>query len=162
MKFVLLELIKCRAPGCQRDYESKAGVNTVALHPNQGELISGDQDGIIHVWDLTANCCVKTMVCDHSSFFKSMIVMRLPKSPHPSVPIRSITTASDGTIAVAATNDGLCYVWPLTEPNFHMGEKRTGMVAEGSSRIPLVEPFTLGFQAHDAIVLKCLLSPDAR
>jgi hypothetical protein len=32
-----------RAPGCQREYESRAAVNTVVLHPNQGELISGDQ-----------------------------------------------------------------------------------------------------------------------
>jgi len=30
-----------RAPGCQREYQSRAAVNTVALHPNQGELISG-------------------------------------------------------------------------------------------------------------------------
>ena len=30
-----------RAPGCQREYESRAAVNTVILHPNQGELISG-------------------------------------------------------------------------------------------------------------------------
>lgn len=30
-----------RAPGCQREYESRAAVNTVVLHPNQGELISG-------------------------------------------------------------------------------------------------------------------------
>lgn len=30
-----------RAPGCQRAYESRAAVNTVVLHPNQGELISG-------------------------------------------------------------------------------------------------------------------------
>lgn len=26
---------KCRAPGCQREYESVAAVNTVVLHPNQ-------------------------------------------------------------------------------------------------------------------------------
>lgn len=25
----------CRAPGCQREYESRAAVNTVVLHPNQ-------------------------------------------------------------------------------------------------------------------------------
>ena len=31
-----------RAPGCQREYASRAAVNTVVLHPNQGELISGD------------------------------------------------------------------------------------------------------------------------
>ncbi|KAL0334283.1 UNVERIFIED_CONTAM: Target of rapamycin complex subunit LST8 [Sesamum angustifolium] len=46
-----------RAPGCQREYESRAAVNTVVLHPNQTELISGDQNGNIRVWDLTANAC---------------------------------------------------------------------------------------------------------
>jgi WD40 repeat protein len=30
-----------RSPGCQREYGSRAAVNTVVLHPNQGELISG-------------------------------------------------------------------------------------------------------------------------
>ena len=30
-----------RAPGCQREYASRSAVNTVVLHPNQGELISG-------------------------------------------------------------------------------------------------------------------------
>lgn len=34
-----------RAPGCQRAYESRAAVNTVVLHPNQGELISGTHVG---------------------------------------------------------------------------------------------------------------------
>ena len=31
-----------RAPNAQREYESRGAVNTVVLHPNQGELISGD------------------------------------------------------------------------------------------------------------------------
>lgn len=31
-----------RAPGFQREYESRAAVNTVVLHPNSGELISGN------------------------------------------------------------------------------------------------------------------------
>jgi G protein beta subunit-like protein len=30
-----------RAPGFQREYASRGAVNTVVLHPNQGELISG-------------------------------------------------------------------------------------------------------------------------
>ena len=30
-----------RAPGFQREYASRGGVNSVVLHPNQGELISG-------------------------------------------------------------------------------------------------------------------------
>ena len=42
-----------RAPGPQREFEHKASVNHVALHPfNQHELISGDQQGNIRVWDL--------------------------------------------------------------------------------------------------------------
>lgn len=36
-----------RARGCQRDYESRAPVNTVVLHPNQAELVSGDRDGVV-------------------------------------------------------------------------------------------------------------------
>ena len=35
-----------RAPGCQRAYESRAAVNTVVLHPNQGELISGEHPSL--------------------------------------------------------------------------------------------------------------------
>lgn len=31
-----------RVPGCQREYASRAAVTTVTLHPNQGELISGE------------------------------------------------------------------------------------------------------------------------
>ena len=31
-----------RAPGFQREYASRGAVNTVVLHPNQGELISGE------------------------------------------------------------------------------------------------------------------------
>ncbi len=31
-----------RTPMVQRTYESRAAVNSVVLHPNQGELISGE------------------------------------------------------------------------------------------------------------------------
>jgi G protein beta subunit-like protein len=32
-------------------------VNSLSLHPNQAELISGDQNGVMKVWDLTADKC---------------------------------------------------------------------------------------------------------
>lgn len=32
-----------RTPMVQRTYESRAAVNSVVLHPNQGELISGER-----------------------------------------------------------------------------------------------------------------------
>lgn len=35
-----------------RKYETTSSVNTVVLHPNQLELISGEQGGAVKVWDL--------------------------------------------------------------------------------------------------------------
>jgi target of rapamycin complex subunit LST8 len=68
-----------RARKHQRDFESRAPVNTVALHPHQNELISGDQDGNIRVWDLTANACSCELV------------------PEVNVPVRSVSIAVDGS-----------------------------------------------------------------
>lgn len=36
-----VKLWDMRAPGFQREYASRGAVNTVVLHPNQGELVSG-------------------------------------------------------------------------------------------------------------------------
>jgi G protein beta subunit-like protein len=38
-------------------YDCGSPVNTVVLHPNQCELISGDQNGFLKVWDLVADKC---------------------------------------------------------------------------------------------------------
>ena len=81
------------APGCQRDYESRGAVTTVALHPNQGDLISGDQDGTIRVWDLTANKCRKEMV------------------PEGEVAIRSISVSTDASMMSAANSKGNVYIF---------------------------------------------------
>jgi len=81
-----------RAPGgYQRDYQSKAPINTAVLHPNQGEVISGDEEGNIRVWDLTANQCSVEAV------------------PEGKTPIRSVTVASDASLLVAANNRGVCF-----------------------------------------------------
>lgn len=46
-----------RAPGCQREYESRAAVNTVILHPNQGELISGARSLGISGQEVSSGLC---------------------------------------------------------------------------------------------------------
>nr|KAJ0223867.1 hypothetical protein LSAT_V11C200063780 [Lactuca sativa] len=58
----------------------------------QTELISGDQNGNIRVWDLTANSCSCELV-DTS--------------------MRSLTVMWDGSLVVAVNNKGTCYVWRL-------------------------------------------------
>jgi G protein beta subunit-like protein len=44
-----------RTPHCQRSTDVSAGgpaINTVVLHPNQTDLIYGDQTGCVRIWDL--------------------------------------------------------------------------------------------------------------
>lgn len=84
-----------RAPGYQRDYQTKSPINSVALHPNQGELISGDEDGNIRVWDLTSDSCSYELVPDGKT------------------PVRSISMASDASIVVAGNNKGTVFSWKL-------------------------------------------------
>lgn len=37
---------------CQRIFQTNAPITSICLHPNQGELILGDQSGLLHLWDL--------------------------------------------------------------------------------------------------------------
>lgn len=59
-----------------RSYDCGSAVNTVALNPNQAELISGDQNGCVKVWDLEADKCREEYV------------------PAPDIPVRSISIVS--------------------------------------------------------------------
>eukprot|EP01087_Luapelamoeba_hula_P017015 TRINITY_DN5318_c0_g1_i1.p1 TRINITY_DN5318_c0_g1~~TRINITY_DN5318_c0_g1_i1.p1 ORF type:complete len:305 (-),score=41.95 TRINITY_DN5318_c0_g1_i1:97-1011(-) len=84
-----------RASGCQRDYDCSSPINTVALHPNQAELICGLQNGTIRVWDLAENRCTREYI------------------PDGEVAVRSISIAPDASQVVAANNKGHCFVWKL-------------------------------------------------
>ncbi|KAL5973312.1 hypothetical protein ACLOJK_029962 [Asimina triloba] len=123
-----------RAPGCQREYESRAAVNTVVLHPNQTELISGDQNGNIRVWDLTANSCSCELV------------------PEVDTAVRSLTVMWDGSLVVAANNHGTCYVWRLLRGTQvqDMGNNlfimKQGKVANMDT--PSLDPATHGSSMH--------------
>nr|CAD7196714.1 unnamed protein product [Timema douglasi] len=44
--------LRSRNLQCQRIFQVSAPVNCVCLHPNQAELVVGDQSGVIHLWDL--------------------------------------------------------------------------------------------------------------
>lgn len=123
-----------RAAGCQRgrsgvmwrsrkelklfsplsEMENSAPVNAAALHPNQVELIYGDQTGSLKVWDLRSNTCTRSLV----------------PSGKVEIPLRSISVsgmrngggwqghtdcfcAANGKRVVAGNNKGQCFVWRL-------------------------------------------------
>lgn len=88
-----------RAGTVQRNYVHSSPVNDVVIHPNQGELISVDNDGILSVWDLGANECTHQAI------------------PEEGVPLRSVSIGSNGSVLVAGNNKGNCYVWKSESMN---------------------------------------------
>jgi G protein beta subunit-like protein len=85
-----------RAKGCQREMESRSAVNAVVLHPNQSELVSGDNAGNIRIFDLGSGQCIRELV------------------PEPENPIRSLSMSGNAAVLVAGTNSGTCFVWRVT------------------------------------------------
>jgi len=87
--------LKMRNLSCQRIYQANSSVNCVCLHPNQQELIIGDQAGIIHIWNLQN---------DQSN---QLI-------PEANISIQSLAVDPQGLYLAAINNKGNCYVWALT------------------------------------------------
>mmetsp|Transcript_3055 Transcript_3055/g.3865 ORF Transcript_3055/g.3865 Transcript_3055/m.3865 type:complete len:315 (-) Transcript_3055:888-1832(-) len=96
-----IKIFDMRTAVCQRNYEikGKIAVNTVALHPNQAQLISGDQNGCVRVWDLVANKCLAEVAPQNED-----------------IAIRSVSVSSDGKMIVAANNVGNCFLWHMESP----------------------------------------------
>lgn len=84
-----------RSAQVQRNYMHDAPVNDVVVHPNQGELISCDQNGSVKIWDLGENMCTHELVPDEDTA------------------IRSISIASDGGTLIAGNDLGMVYVWKI-------------------------------------------------
>lgn len=92
----------CRTQDCKLSYENhgmfeKVAIHSVDLHPNQVELIAGDNQGKVLVWDLTGNRVRRTLI------------------PEEGVPIRSVSIAPDAKLVVCANHEGTCYVWQLSD-----------------------------------------------
>lgn len=50
-----LKVWDIRFPTCQYSYDCGAAINTTVLHPNQMEIVTGDQTGCVKAWDLSMN-----------------------------------------------------------------------------------------------------------
>lgn len=74
-----------------------AAVNCITLHPNQAELLIGDQDGTIYRWDMVADKHEKHII----------------DANNPSA-IRSITINRDASMLAAVTSTGNCQTWSMT------------------------------------------------
>lgn len=127
--------LRSRSLQCQRIFQVSAPVNCVCLHPNQGELLVGDQSGVIHIWDLRT---------DHN---EQLI-------PEQDASIQHISIDSSANFMAAINNKGNCYVWSLSA-----GSKP----AEGEDGpTPTQLRPRSRLLAHKRYGLKCKFSPDAK
>lgn len=86
-----------RSGSLQRNYVHKAPVNDVVIHPNQGELISGDRAGTVRVWDLGESVCTHQLI------------------PEDDVAVSSVSVASDGSLLCAGNKLGNVYIWRMIQ-----------------------------------------------
>lgn len=112
--------------------QRKNAVNSVVLHPNQGELVSGDQGGRIRVFDVggAGNGAALTVTC-----------------PEPEVAVRSVAISNDGTRVFFATDTGSIYHWVPDSTETLLGST------------PEIRP---PVKAHDTYILKLVVSPDCK
>jgi G protein beta subunit-like protein len=143
----LKRVIDGSARGPQRNYAHRSPVNDVVIHPNQGELISCDQNGSIKIWDLGGNACTHELV------------------PEEDVPMRSLSIASDGSLLVAGNNKGSVYVWKMLSTRASQLAATSLPVAKASPTGDDVtwdlQPVTK-IQAHSKYLLRTVLSPDVK
>ncbi|KAG6110143.1 hypothetical protein E4U13_005494 [Claviceps humidiphila] len=92
-----VKIWETRTGTIQRSYSHGSPVNDVAIHPNQGEIISCDRAGRVRIWDLAENTCAHEM------------------RPDDNVPMSSVTVASDGTLLCAANSSGHVFVWKMQQ-----------------------------------------------
>lgn len=84
----------------QRTYEQRSGVNSVALHPNQSEIIAGYDNGLLCLWDLATNT-YRTGVNTEDT-------------------IRSVQIAGDASFGVVANNSGQVSLWDIDGEKFNI------------------------------------------
>ena len=68
-------------------------INAATLHPNQAEIIFGDQNGRVRIWDLAEGQLLDLYTDAEET------------------PIRSIAISRDATKLVAGNNLGACFIW---------------------------------------------------
>lgn len=91
----------------QMSIEGSTPVNEVAVHPNQGEIVSCDGSGNLTVWDLGDNRAVSNINLVDESF-------------------QSVSLSSDGQFAIGGTQHGVITQWDMQSNEFQNKWNGTG------------------------------------
>ena len=93
-----LKVWDIRTPNsAQYSFDCGAAIHTAVLHPNQTEIITGDQTGSVKVWDLNMKMC------------------REEFAPAIECPIQSLSISQTGNVLTVGTNKGRVFVYGANE-----------------------------------------------
>ncbi|XP_066869103.1 target of rapamycin complex subunit LST8 isoform X2 [Kogia breviceps] len=166
--------LRSRNLQCQRIFQVNAPINCVCLHPNQAELIVGDQSGAIHIWDLKTDhneqlipepeVSITSAHIDPDASYMAAVnstSQQISCSRHPQTahfqafallfplsgcpPLILFFTFLLAS-SILQEGQGNCYVWNLTGG---IGDEVTQLIPK--TKIP----------AHTRYALQCRFSPDS-
>lgn len=145
-----------RSSTYSHSFDCQAPVNSVALHPNQTQILSGDQNGSIQMWDIRHSSSSSSLNPSSTSIKTNKPIKVLTPAQNgdsknqdqtmvgikPS--IQSVDISEDGRLAMAATHHANVYLWDIKDMS-HWKPLRK-------------------FRAHPhgAYLLKAKISPDGR
>lgn len=96
-----MKLWDLRSPTYSRSFDSRGAVTSVSLRSNRDEIVSGDQNGSVKIWDLGSSRCINEVVPDNSG-------------PGKAVAIQAVDFSEDCQTLVAVSNHAMVFVW---DPN---------------------------------------------
>ncbi|CAF2594175.1 unnamed protein product [Rotaria sp. Silwood2] len=140
-RFVRIWDMRAAKTKAHRQTDVDGAINCVTLHPNQTELLIGDQDGTITRWDMASDKHEKQEKHDKQEKQEKKETYVIDAN-NPSA-IRSISINRDASMMAAVTSNGDCQIWSMS-----------GF----ASQTHLIR--RTNFIAHKRYGLKCLFSPD--
>ena len=95
-----VKLWDLRSRTYSRSFDSKGPVTSVSLRTNRDQIISGDQNGSVKIWDLASGKCINDV----------------KPSPNMPISIQAVYISDDERTMVAVSNHAVVFVWDPTNP----------------------------------------------
>jgi len=142
--------LRMRNLQCRCVFQAGAPVNSAVLHPNQHELVVGDANGVVHIWDMRAKAAVS-------------------HTPEPGASVQCVAIDPTANFIACTTNKCSVHILSahgadssITETEASQdGKENDKQSINSSSGGKRLQPVKKISDAHKRYALKCKFSPDS-
>lgn len=173
-----VKIFDLRGPNASCTFDCKAPVNSVVHHPSRPEIISGDQNGIIRVWDLGTSKCINELAPDahdypsQNGYGYGNVNTNASRHREESIGASTGTGTGTGTNTSTSTSKSKSYGQKASIQSVDISEDgRTFIAANNHAYVFMWDPSDSSnfvpitkFHAHPTgtYLLKAKISPDCR